>query len=84
MLAASVLCWLCLVSLVMSNPRGSSGIASFESNVASAKTRAQQYLSDHVASSVGAFASNLFKARDWNSQIPEKVMWEGSKIPKHF
>jgi len=52
---------------------------SFESTATSVKSKAQQHLSDYIASKVGSFASDLFSNRDWKD-IPERVMWEGKII----
>lgn len=77
MLATRVLCWLRLVSLVLTSQWSGAGIRSFES--ATSKIKAQEHLADYIAAKVGSFASDRFTTRDWKD-IPEKAMWEGNMI----
>lgn len=76
-LVARIVCWLRLVSIILNPPPSAEKLELVHSFAESARTKAQNYISEHIASLTGSLAKRLLSSRRWTDKVPEQSLWEG-------
>jgi hypothetical protein len=76
-LAAQVICWLRLVSVIHNPPPSSDKLYLLDSFAISARKKAQNSIAAHIALITTTLAKQLLSSRSWTGSIPEKCLWEG-------
>jgi hypothetical protein len=76
-IAAKVVCWLRLTSIILNPPASTEKFDLTTSFAANARTVAQEHLSKSIASKVASLAKQLLSSRQWTEKIPEQNLWEG-------
>jgi len=75
--AAKVICWLRLISIILNPPASADKLDLDTSFAANARTIAQEHLSKSIASKVASLAKQLLSLRQWTEKVPEQNLWEG-------
>ena len=79
-IAAKSVGWLRLVSTILSPPPITNQVEIVSSFAEEARTKAQKYVSGHIASKTRMLAKQMLSSRVWNEKIPEQNLWEGTAL----
>src|ERR1700685_502995 len=75
--AAKVVCWLRLTSIILNPPASTEKFDLTTSFAANARTVAQEHLSKSIASKGASLAKTVLSSRQWTENVPEQNLWEG-------
>ena len=75
--AARVVCWLRLISIIRNPPSSTDKVYLVDSFAAEAQTKAQNYMSNYIATKTGSLAKRLLSCRSWTGNVLEQSLWEG-------
>jgi hypothetical protein len=82
-LAARIVCWLRLLSIILNPPTTTDMLELFNSFARKARANAQDFIAQHIASKTASLAKQLLSSRSWIGKIPEQSLWEGTPYKKH-
>jgi hypothetical protein len=77
-LDARVVCWLRMLSIILNPPSAIKKLEFFDSFAKKGRLKAQDFISQYIASKTASLAKQLLSSRSWAGNIPEQSLWEGT------